>query len=755
MTGGFKLIEVALPLPLDKTFTYRAAGPLSPLAKAGVRVLVPFRRTRLVGLCLGRDEAAPHTELKDVLDVIDDRPLFGPSYPPLLRFAAQYYQAPIGLAAATILPFAMGQPVSEPPPGKLDPPRVKRRQAWKIAVKDDFEQILADIAHGLTVKQAAAAEFLRGRDQLPIGDLKKVAASPLDMARRLEAHGLIDLTPAEVIIDPLGLPLEDPAEPDKLTGAQVRSLEAVTSAMDQGRFAGLLLDGVTGSGKTEVYLQAVKAAMARGKTALVLVPEISLTVHLEGMFAARFGDSVVTIHSQISKKGRRVAWRSAAEGKAKIILGARSAIFAPIPEPGLIVVDEEHDEAYKQEDRLRYQARDLALWRAKNHHGVALLGSATPSLGSIHLVSQKRLEPLTLPSRIDQRPMPGVETVDIKGNPPDSFLSPQLEDAVARTLGNNQQVILFVGRRGYAPSVYCLDCQNPVMCPNCSVSLTLHLRPEQLLCHYCGLKIPWPAPCPTCQSSRLKPYGLGTERLLEQVTQIFPQARAMRLDRDTTQGRGALRKMLTKVAKREVDVVVGTQMITKGHHFPDITLVGVVDADLSLHFPDYKATERTFNLLVQVAGRAGRGASPGRVIVQTRRPDHYVIDCLKSNDRDRFVEIEMEYRRALFYPPFSRLINLCVAGIDPGRVSSGTDDLFQALSDAKQRIEPRHRLDVLGPAPAPLSKIGGKTRRQILIKAASAAEGAKLAWHARRTARDNKAFAGLTLTVDVDPVSVM
>ncbi|MBU0513473.1 MAG: primosomal protein N' [Proteobacteria bacterium] len=748
------LAEVALPLPVDGTFTYRVPSELARLVRVGVRVLAPVGRRRVVGLVLDLPEQSPVEELRDVLDVLDDEPLFGPELSRLLVFAARYYQAPIGLAAAGAVPGGLVKTARQGAPA-LDPPRIKRRPGWRLKAKPDLERRLGRLDRSLSDKQRLIIDRLSDSGQVVLNDLAAVIAQPLGVARRLEAMGLADLEPMETLVDPLGKPLTDVTPAVRLTGDQDRALEAIKSRLVAGQYAPFLLYGATGSGKTEVYLRAVEAALQMGRPALVLVPEIGLTVHLEGLFAARFGANVVTLHSGLTDRGRLAAWRAAAGGRVKVVLGARSAVFAPLEKPAVIVVDEEHEEAYKQEDRLRYQARDLALYRGRLAGAVVILGSATPAVTTWHLAEQDRIRVLTLPKRIHDRPLPTVEIVDKTGFESNRVFSPQLEKALADTLAAKKQSILFLGRRGYAPVVFCRDCGRPVTCPNCTVSLTLHQARQALLCHYCGLSASPRAPCPLCGSTNLRPWGLGTERLEQDVIDRFPSARTIRLDSDTTRRRGALRRILTKIADHEADVIVGTQIITKGHHFPDITLVGVVDADLSLCFPDYRAAERTFALLHQVGGRAGRGKEPGRVIVQTGLPDHYVFEKLAAGDWPGFVAQEMEFRRALFYPPFSRLTSVLLSGNAAARVRTGIEKIRRVLDECLQQEPPAGRIEVLGPAPAPLTRLVGKTRWHLAIKAERISDAARLAREARTLHRTDKFFKGLGLAVDVDPASVL
>jgi primosomal protein N' (replication factor Y) len=751
MTGPAKLAEVALPLPVEGGFTYRVPSELARLVRVGVRVLVPLGRRKMVGLVLDTPSASPIEQLRDILDVLDDEPLFGPDLSDLLKFAARYYQAPLGMAAASAVPGGL---VPKAAKGEVtpDPPRIKRRPGWRLVARPDLARRREGQA--LPPRAAMMADRLALRGEADLAEFKDIISQPLAVARRLEALGLATLIPMDTLLDPLGLPLTDFEPPRVLTADQETALEAIQARLGQNQFAPFLLYGATGSGKTEVYLRAVQAALDLGRTALVLVPEIALTVHLEGLFAARFGGQVAVLHSGLTDRGRLAAWRAAASGRVRVVLGARSAVFAPLPRPAVIVVDEEHDEAYKQEDRLRYQARDLALYRGRQGRAVVILGSATPAVTTWHLAEQGRLTRLNLPRRIHDRPLPQVTIVDRRDMKTEDIFSPELHEKLTENLAAGKQAIMFLGRRGFSPMVFCRSCGRPVMCPNCSVSLTLHQRRRVLLCHYCNLSAPALGPCPACGALDLRPWGLGTERLEQVVNETFPQARTIRLDSDTARRRGSLRRILAKIAEGAVDIVIGTQMITKGHHFPDITLVGIVDADLSLCFPDFRAAERTFALLHQAAGRAGRGVDPGRVIVQTRLGDHYLFEKLAAGDWPGFVAREMEFRRELFYPPFSRLTAFLVSGNSAPRVRAAATRLRRVLEQEAARAEPDGRIELLGPAPAPLHRLAGKTRWQVLLKAERIVDAGRLGRRARDAARTDPAFKGTSLAVDVDPASV-
>ncbi|MDZ7641089.1 MAG: primosomal protein N' [Desulfurivibrio sp.] len=536
----------------------------------------------------------------------------------------------------------------------------------------------------------------------------------------LTAHGLVELSQRRLFRDPLGEPPPFFTKPAQLTAEQQAVLAAIQPAVAGGRYAPFLLHGVTGSGKTEVYLQAAATALAQGRQVLVLVPEIALATQLEGHFCSRFGDIVALLHSGLAAGARFDQWSLLLAGQAQIAIGARSAIFAPLPNPGLIIVDEEHDPAYKQEDQPRYNARDLAVLRGLQQQATVILGSATPAVASFHQAQAGKFKLLTMAKRVEDRPLPTVEIIDLQevktvsGRPP--LFSPQLVKALKENLAGGRQSLVFLNRRGFANLMLCKDCGRPIQCQHCQVSLTLHKKRGQLLCHHCGFHLPRDVVCPHCRSGTLVAAGFGTERLEEELTRLLPAARIARLDQDTSRDRRRYLAVLKAVRDQEIDVLIGTQMITKGHHFPQVTLVGIVWADAGLGIPDYKAAERTFQLLTQVSGRAGRGEHPGRVIVQTLQADHYSVSLAQAHDYQGLYQREIALRRRLGFPPFGRLINLRLDGENEQRCQ----ELAAGLGAIARRQQPAG-VQVLGPAPAPLARLRGRYRWQLLLKGAEVA----------------------------------
>ncbi|MDR2934602.1 MAG: primosomal protein N', partial [Candidatus Adiutrix sp.] len=593
--------------------------------------------------------------------------------------------------------------------------------------------------------------------------------SPLPQARSLAAKGLVELSAREVFRDDpeRALAPAAPGPPPELTAQQSRALAALETALAvPGGGREFLLFGVTGSGKTEVYLRAAAKALAAGREVLWLTPEIGLTLGLEGLLKSRLGgDRVAVLHSGLSAAQRHDQWRRIRRGLAPVVLGARSAVFAPLENLGLVVVDEEHDLAYKQDDGLRYHGRDLARWRASQASAVLVLGSATPSFESYQAALSGRLTLLEMNERPGAAALPRVTILDQRAEPARGrrALSPALGRALAETLARGEQALLFLNRRGLASLPMCLKCGQVMECPHCSRSLTLHGpqypetgeaghaalgREETLVCHACGYRADPPAGCPHCLAPLVRYFGVGTERLLKIAVEACPQARGARLDADSTRRKGGLKNVLDGFGRGEFNLLVGTQMAAKGHDFPNLTLVGVVDADLGLNLPDFRAAERTFQLLSQVAGRAGRGAAPGTVLIQTLNPRHHVLKAAAAHDYRAFFQAEIEARRELGYPPFSRLALIRFSGPEAAEAEAAAAEA--AEQGRRLAAESGARLEILGPAPAPLARLKEQYRFQLLVRGATA-EARRLFLAAWLPLAEKAAPPGLKLTADIDP----
>ncbi|HXT99932.1 MAG TPA: primosomal protein N', partial [Polyangia bacterium] len=624
-------------------------------------------------------------------------------------------------------------------------------------------------------KRALAGKLAAAGEGVLVSSLTAAERTTL---RALVAAGLARVEHREVVRppvqmrDPMGVPLppamgsdgQIPSTPDlidapavtvpegiTLNAAQTHAIDTLTAAL-AGGFASFLLQGVTGSGKTEVYLRVIAAARAAGRGALVLVPEIALTPQLAARFRARFGEDVAVLHSALPPRERLAAWRRLRAGEVGIALGARSAVFAPVRALGVVVVDEEHDPSFKQEEGVRYHGRDLAVVRAQRAGAIAILGSATPSLESAFNVMRARFTRLVLPERATPRPLPDVTVIDLRRHPPgpDGLLSAPLTDALAAALAAGEQSILFLNRRGFSTLMLCHACGHVVRCPNCAVSMTYHRGRSRLVCHYCGRLQHVPERCPSCGSPRLERMGIGTEHVESIVRERFPDARVARLDRDTAGERSApgsgLDAILARMHAHEIDVLVGTQMVTKGHDFPGVTLVGVLKPDQTMNLPDFRAAERTFQLIEQVAGRAGRGDRPGRVIIQTYAPDHPAITAAAAHDYEGFAHAELAAREETAYPPFTRMIALRIDSTDGARARAAATTAADAAKRAGAAVTVR------GPAEAPLAMLRGRIRWQVWL---SSRDRAALAAAARTAADAVNATGDLRLAVDVDPHSTL
>jgi primosomal protein N' (replication factor Y) len=756
-----------------------------------VRVLVPFGARRVIGVVTGRAELKAGMELKDVHEVVDEAPLVTPPLLDLAAWTADHYLAPPGECYRLVLPpegvrasravarlvdpnAAEGDPVAdalraaplrvstlERRLGRDPTSRLARlRREGAVVVDHDVEArrfrqlriaVLADA--GRAPRGRAQAEVLRrlreagGRAKVP--DLLADRPSLRGALDRLVETGAIRIEeerePGRLQIMP-----GEAAGPVTASEDQARVLEMLVPAVTQEEYRPFLLHGVTGSGKTEVYFRAAELCLARDRGALLLVPEIALTPILLRAAAARFGETVSVLHSGLSAAERHAQWWRIREGFARVVIGARSAVFAPLTGVGLIVVDEEHEASYKQEESPRYHARDVAVVRAKLEGAPVVLGSATPSLESYANTVTGKYELITLPARIGPRGLPRVEVVDRRAvlrSGGDPVITPPLREALEQRLARKEQALLLLNRRGYATSLVCRECGLPALCPNCSVALTLHQGGKSALCHYCAYDSRTPGACAYCQGAYLRLTGYGTEKVVEAVKAALPAARVDRLDRDLALRRGAIERVLAAFEKGETDVLVGTQMIAKGHDFPRVTLVGVIDADVGLGLPDFRAAERTFQLLTQVAGRAGRAQLPGEVILQSHLPDHYALRLACAQDYAAFFEREMEFRRTMGYPPTTALLNLVLRSRDAGQAGRGAAALARALRDAA-----RGRYRVLGPGSAPLARLRGEHRYQVLLKgqrkamreavrAALVAQCGEVRWPG--------------VAVDMDPMTVM
>ena len=782
MSGPRSYVRVALPLPLDRTFTYAVDG--GPL-RSGTRVLVPFQRQERIGFVVGQGGEEGVKRIRTVLSVMDTEPSVSESQLRLARWMADYYITSLGLALRTMLPSVLSDTsrdvvtLHDGPRGKLSnredrlvealtpgaaqslraikrslrmgsiwpeirsltaagvlsvetlPPRpmpTKTERVVRVARWiDDIEDL--NVLVGRARRQADAYQALAGSGgTVELAHLTGQAGFSRGVIRGLEEKGLALVEDREVERDPFaGIPTgEDQAHTP--TDRQNDVIRTLACAFDAGPKEPFLLHGVTGSGKTLVYIELLNHVLAQGKGAIVLVPEISLTPQTVARFRARFGDQVAVLHSALSDGERFDAWRQLRSGRRRIAVGARSALFAPVSDLGVIVVDEEHDGSYKQSESPRYQARDMAVVRSAQEGALCVLGSATPALESWHNVERGKFRLVSLPDRVGGGRLPPVRLIDLREARKESkeksgarseaglVLTAPLVEAMRDRLRRGEQTILLLNRRGYSSFVQCRECGDVEICPSCSISLTYHRGKSRLVCHHCRHEQPAPERCPRCGSTDLSFRGLGTEQVERVVAETFPEARLARMDVDTTSGKWSHHEILGRVERGEVDILLGTQMIAKGLDFPRVTLVGVVNADVGMHLPDFRATERTFQLLSQVAGRAGRGELGGDVLIQTALPEHYAIQAALGHDYVGFAARELNERRHPAYPPMVRLVNVVVSSPTPEDAAGNAEAAARWL---RTHVVPGAPVDLIGPAPSPIERLHGRWRWHFLLRSAS------------------------------------
>jgi primosomal protein N' (replication factor Y) len=798
-------------VPVRGTFSYAVPNGLAPLARVGCRAMVPFKNRTVTGYILEKIPRDNDQNLKEILDILDTEPLFHDKLTHLFKWMADYYVHPIGQVIQSVLPGGLNMNpfktasltekglavldmlpplceekkilswINDHPEKRLAWPlpkitrlqkkgwlvvqeRMKKRRGGPlmrrfVRPKDgiDLQSLIEET--GSSLKAQGEIEFLEavfGSNGILLSELSAAFANGAYLAEKWVKKGVLERYTGAVYRGPAGNIMFPSPLPFKLYEQQQRALSHILRFLDKGAFCSCLLYGITGSGKTEVYYRAVEHAIGLDRQAILLVPEISLAVYLEGVFRSRLGDRIAIYHSGLSPGERYDQWMRMARGEVDLVIGARSALFAPLSRLGLIIVDEEHDSSYKQEGSPRYQARDMAVVRAKMEKALVILGSGTPSIQSFQNSIRHRYQLILMRERIEKRPLPDVEVVDMKtledSRPKNEMVSPRLREALDQNLAEGNQTILFLNRRGFHRLYLCKSCGQSIQCPNCDVALTYHLKEDQLLCHYCGFYSGTRAKCTSCGCEGLRAYGFGTEKLERELKEMFPDARVARMDTDSTRKKGQSFAILRSFGRHEVDILVGTQMITKGYDFPGVTLVGVIAADLSLGFPDFRAGERTFQILSQVAGRAGRGNRRGRVIIQTFNPDHYSISTAMAHDYQSFFEKERDLREQLGYPPFSHLACLRVQGNNKRETEETAHSLGQGIQGILKRWPKRGKeIQVLGPVAPALSKLHGKYRWQILIKSRSVSLLRHLLAEIEIFAKKDLRSRGTQLILDVDP----
>lgn len=687
---------------VNKPFHYEIPDELKEKIKVGSRVLIPFGPRRIEGYVTFLPEETDYPKLKSILKVLEDDPVLSPVMIELAFWMSQYYLTSMSKVLQTMLPVALR-------PAKGDHKRVKIKKQKVIEFAVPLEKVPIEIAQ-LAVKAPKQALILqRLLAQHPLSEsqlLEETKASPASLKSLLE-KGLIEITEVPIFRTPTHGQGFQYVQPKVLTKDQHRVLLRIQEGKAGQVF---LLHGVTGSGKTEVYIQALQKVIQEGKTGIVLVPEISLTPQTVQRFKGRFGEAVAILHSRLSQGERYDEWRRIHQGEAQVVVGARSAVFAPLTNLGLIIIDEEHEHTYKQEESPRYHTRDVAIKRAEITGAKVILGSATPALETYYRALQGDFTLLTMDKRVENQSLPEVTILDMRqelkeGNK--TILGRSLRDAITKALNNKEQVILLLNRRGFSTFVSCRECGISMRCPSCEVALTYHANIDKLTCHYCQYTVNNPKICPQCASKYIRYFGAGTQRIEEEVNLMFPEARVVRMDVDTTGKKGAHEAILESFGRGEYDILVGTQMIAKGLDFPNVTVVGVISADTALNLPDFRSAEKTFQLLTQVAGRAGRGSKEGKVFIQTYNPEHYAVVTSKDHDYLAFYQNELALRKVLNNPPFSSLVRLLIWGPEESSVIKVAQDLRDVFGE---------QIELLGPAPAPVPKLRNNYRWHLLIK---------------------------------------
>ncbi|MEZ4459702.1 MAG: primosomal protein N' [bacterium] len=801
--------QIAVDVPIFSALSYRVPEELESKIAVGQLVQVPFRNRAKTGLVVSLLDTPPDgapAKLRDVLDVVDTKPLLTDAGLRFLNFVADYYFTPLGEVVRLAIPAAIRiegikhykarenieNPCLAPPLAEvLDQCRssavsvqelkdafgltflalgelealglvdVSYADDGDVKPKTEYFVRLLEVPEGKTLgsRQQEVVDALKSVDTVDWTQLREQTGAPLSTVRALAEAGILDLWEDEVLRDPFANVVARDPIAGALTRHQVDAVERLCGGVDRGAFAAVLLHGVTGSGKTRVYVEVIQHALAAGKTALILLPEIALTPQFVGVFRGYFGDDIAVLHSGLTAGQKFDQWRRIQRGDVRIVVGARSAVFAPIDALGVIVVDEEHDPSFKQEDGPRYNARDLALMRGKLEGAVVILGSATPSLETYHNAMEGRFEHARLPERVADRPLPKVEIVDMRRREDllADTLAPELVDAMRQSWTNQQQSIVFLNRRGFAPCVICDSCGFRFTCPHCDVSLTYHKRKEALRCHHCDYSLRLPESCPECSAPGIGPHGVGTEQLESLLKHYDPDLRVSRLDRDSGGGAG-LQRILHQFASGESDVLVGTQMVTKGHDFPGVTTVGVVAADQSLNFPDFRAAERTFQLLTQVAGRAGRGEDPGRVFIQSFIPDHYSLVCALDHDFEGFAERELAIRRLMKYPPYTHMVAIKFEAASDAAVVQAARDYAGSARRRMRHEKALEQVVMVGPALAPIERLRGRTRYHLLFRCEDRTALRRLVHHVlyeQEYLEPSKRHAGVRIVVDVDPLSLL
>ena len=810
--------DVAVPVHVYQTFLYELSEEARQLVQVGARILVPLGKSLTAGYVVGLHEHLPEElsgktgEIKLTGDLIDQIPICTPEILQITKWVADYYGSPWGEVIKAALPPGISpvfderviitdaghaglealveddaslerlilrelihnDNVNRSSLGHLAPDssisrtlRDMEQKGWLTREKTQRDapiktktRRVVELHHPgpatekLTDRQRRVIETLKINPKLTLPELSSIASVNVSTVSSLEKKGILKISSEAVRRDPFSDSALAKPENYQLTEQQDSVLKRIEGSLSTKKYSAFLLHGVTGSGKTEVYIRAMRKTLELGRSAMMLVPEIALTPVFSNRLRSHFGDQVAIFHSSLQRGERFDEWTRVRNGEARIVIGTRSAVFAPIANLGLVVVDEEHESSYRQQDSPYYSGRDTAIVRAQKESATVILGSATPSLESFQNARNGKYECLQLPERIGARPMAAATIIDMRkvfaeqGKP--QVFSDELAEAIQKTHARGEQSIILLNRRGYSSFVLCRSCGETIQCPNCDVTLTYHRADRVMLCHYCNHAQAAPAACPACGKKYIYYVGEGTEKLEELLKERFPTLRIARIDRDTTARRRRFEKILFDFSRGEIDMLVGTQMLAKGHDFPNVTLVGVVSVDAGLALPDFRAAERTFQLITQVAGRAGRGDRPGQVLIQTYHPYHYALRHACAQDYEKFYDEEIVYRQNHSYPPFVALASILVHAGDLGRVRADALELRRELDKANSDRTCR----ILGPAPAPLARLKGEHRFQLLIKSRSRRELRRVADAALKSIAEGGGNLR-SINLEIDPISIM
>jgi primosomal protein N' (replication factor Y) (superfamily II helicase) len=817
-----EFVDVAIPVGVRRTFAYSVPPEFRKRIATGMRVLVPFGRKIVTGYVVGILDQAPigDFKLRAVQDLLDPTPAISASLVETALWVSRYYFAPPGDVLRALFPVGTqihGERKASLAPktamlldGGFRPPGLKAQEeaileilrrepsltvkelakrsglrgaeAWIesldaarwIQVETFLEPAKIKLKEQLGIRrlessQVAAVRLTPAQQRLysalgaieepfSLQEVLRSAKSTSSAARSLERKGLVEIAPVQVQRMPPELMTARELKAPNLTVHQQEIVSGIMSLIRQLKASRCLVHGVTGSGKTEIYLRLIAEVLHQGGTSIFLVPEIGLTPLLSRLVVSRFPNQVSLLHSGMSAGERFDQWNQIREGISKVVVGTRSAVFAPFQDLRLIIIDEEQDASYKQDESPCYHAREVAWQRMQQANGVLVMGSATPSMETFYQAQKEEAGYFYLPERIEARPMPQVTVVDMcqefQRLGKNAIISQPLQEALENCMQRREQAIILLNRRGYSRTLLCRSCGHTFTCPDCSVSMTYHRQENRIACHYCGRESVPPSVCDNCGGAYIHYAGVGTEQLESMLQSLFPQARIARLDRDTARRRGVLRSTLFRFASRKLDILVGTQMLAKGHDFPDVTMVGVVAADAGLSFPDFRSAERTFHLLLQVAGRAGRGDAPGQVVLQSYHPENYALRYARNQDYFGFYREEIGFRKMMGYPPFRNLIQILVSDADAGKASRTAEKIAESLKPHIAKMEAGSRPQVLGPAAAPIEKLRGSYRMQILVKSPASSNTLSLLQACFEDLERHK-ISSAKIHIDVDPISLL